>query len=58
MAEIGLTIPEQPKNWLILLLEYVIVLSPQIIFPSDGNPIVESTVIIEDQIGALLNCIS
>ena len=41
------TTPEHPKNWLILLSTYVIVLFPEYIVPVCPNPIVESTDIIE-----------
>ena len=37
----------QFKNWLMVLSVYVITLSSQYIVPDFGNPIVESTVIVE-----------
>ena len=42
--------PVQPKNWLILLEVYAIVLVPLIRVPESGNPIVESTAIVSPPI--------
>ena len=42
--------PVQPKNWLILLEVYAMVLVPLIRVPESGNPIVESTAIVSPPI--------
>lgn len=47
----AVSIPEQPKNWLIdLFVYFMLVFSPETRTPDSSKPIVESTEIIEDPI--------
>ena len=51
---IAFWIPLHPKNWFTDFDVYVIVLSPLMIVPESGKPIVESTVITEDPMDTAL----